>query len=142
MNLNGSNKQIQTNIKENVMKNKFNSNALFAGMRICVLILLAALVLASCAESPDSGPAAYTITMEYNSEDGTANANPNPAVKGTMITINAFPASNHKFKSWVVVAGGITLTDIHTTPAAFTESGGMSWDSSDSVNLSFSFAFE
>ena len=110
------------------MKSKFNSQIkLFTGthsIKLCVLILLTlGIIFTSCEESGSKPPKTYTITMEYDSETGTANVSPNPAAKGKMVTINAAPGSKYKFKSWTVVDGGITLTDNFTNPAEFTMPG-------------------
>ena len=102
------------------MKVKLNSQfVLFA-----VFILLAAvIVFASCKEPSVTVEKTYAVTMEYDSEAGTASASPNRAVKGTKVTITAAPLSNYKFKSWEIIEGEITLTHINTNPATFTMPG-------------------
>ena len=110
------------------MKNKVKSQfAFFAGtgaVKCCVLILLAlGIMLTACEEPKSKEPKTWIVTLEFDSETGTANANPNPASKGKMVTVNATPGSKYKFKSWTVVTGGIELTDNYTSSAAFTMPG-------------------
>ena len=65
----------------------------------------------------------YTVTMQ-NDGNGTASANPSSAAQGTAITITANSNPGYKFKEWVLVSGGITLSSYTTDTATFTMPAG------------------
>ncbi len=52
----------------------------------------------------------YAITVQSDG-NGTASANVNSAAQGTEITLTATPNSNHRFKEWQVVSGGVSIVN-------------------------------
>ncbi|MCL2004511.1 MAG: hypothetical protein FWG72_11040 [Oscillospiraceae bacterium] len=58
----------------------------------------------------------YPVTVQ-NDGNGTASANPTKAATGTQVTITATPGG--QFKQWVVVSGGVTLSNTTANPATF-----------------------
>ena len=110
-----------TIIKENCMNNRINS--VTAGTLLCCVIMFVTVGILACKQPVSTAPTTWPITVEYDSDTGTAHASLNAAPKGTIVTVNAVSGSKYKFKSWVVVTGGITLADNYTNPAAFTMPG-------------------
>ncbi|GBU29345.1 hypothetical protein R84B8_02909 [Treponema sp. R8-4-B8] len=65
------------------------------------------------------GQPTFAITMQ-NDGHGTATAEPNPAVEGETVYINADPKVGFMFDKWQVISGDITLSHTDKSPASFT----------------------
>jgi hypothetical protein len=104
------------------MKNKFNSTFQWFCVAACVLLMLAACKLPDNSDNTPP-PQKWAVTVQYDEDCGTASAAPNPAEKGTKITLTAEPKSNYKFKAWKLVSGDVVIYSINTNPATFTMPG-------------------
>jgi len=66
-----------------------------------------------------SSTSAYPITMQTDGH-GTATAEPNPAAADDTVMIHARPHDGYMFKGWLVISGGVTLSDTAKSTAEFT----------------------
>ena len=55
-------------------------------------------------------PVTYTVTVS-DDKNGSALANPTSGVEGTEVTLTITPNEGYQFMKWVVVSGGVTVTD-------------------------------
>lgn len=67
--------------------------------------------------------AAYTVTVG-SSGNGTASANLAEAEEGATVTLTATADADYIFKQWIVVGGGVTLSDAAKNPVTFTMPSG------------------
>ena len=71
------------------------------------------LLVGSCDKDSDEDPV-FTVTVS-NDGHGTDSSNVASAAAGATITLTATPAAGYIFKQWVVVSGGITLSNVSPT---------------------------
>ena len=95
---------------------KINRKHFASGLLLCFAFI--AFSFAACKPEADP-PKTYAITLQWD-EGGTATASPNPAERGKLVTVSAFPAAGYKFKAWQAVSGGITISSINVNEATFT----------------------
>ncbi len=62
-------------------------------------------------------PETYTVTVQTEGS-GTASASPASAEAGTLINLTAAPDNGYHFKEWLVVSGGVTISDSKFTMPA------------------------
>ena len=65
------------------------------------------------------GPLIFDITMQTDG-NGTATAEPNPAIAGETVEIHAIPNNGYMFNGWQVISGGAELSSMTTSSASFT----------------------
>jgi len=65
----------------------------------------------------------FIITMQDDGR-GTATAEPNPAAAGTTVTVHAETHIGFRFKTWLVISGGVTLSNLTADLATFTMPSG------------------
>ena len=79
-------------------------------MLLCCLMLFGLVFTVSAdPDQPEVDPVAHAITV--TTENGTASASAEAAVKDTEITLTAVPKEGFRFKEWQVIKGGIEITD-------------------------------
>ena len=61
-------------------------------------------------DSPTPQPAKYSVTIQTEGS-GTASASPTTAQQGTEITLTASPGSGCHLKEWLVISGGVTISN-------------------------------
>jgi len=60
----------------------------------------------------------YNITVTDDG-NGMGSASPNPAAQGETVTLTATPNSGYRFKEWLNVSGGASLSGMAANPATF-----------------------
>lgn len=86
---------------------------------IITLLASATILLAGCKKTTEEDSPEYTITVTSD-KNGSAEADAEKAVEGAEISITATPKSGYKLDKWVVISGGVALSDKTDNPATFT----------------------
>ncbi len=68
-------------------------------------------------DDPSPPPETYSVTVQTEGS-GTASASPASAEAGTLINLTAAPDNGYYFKEWLVVSGGVTVSDSKFTMPA------------------------
>ena len=68
-------------------------------------------------DDPSPPPETYSVTVQTEGS-GTASASPASAEAGTLINLTAAPDNGYHFKEWLVVSGGVTISDSKFTMPA------------------------
>ncbi len=68
-------------------------------------------------DDPSPPPETYSVTVQTEGS-GTASASPASAEAGTLINLTAAPDNGYYFKEWLVVSGGVTVSDDRFTMPA------------------------